>query len=37
MEEGIGRMFRLGLGVREGFLEEAISQLRSSGDKDLAK
>lgn len=37
MEEGIRRMSRLGLGVRKGFLEESICQLRSSGNEDLVK
>lgn len=37
MGENIKRMSSPDLGVREGFLEEAVSQLRSSGDQDLTK
>lgn len=37
MGEDIGRMSILDLGVRGGFLEEAISSLKSSGDQDLTK
>lgn len=35
--EGIGRMYRPDFGVRDGFLEEDISKLRSSYDLDLVK
>lgn len=37
MGEDIKRMSSPDLGVREGFLEEAKSQSRPSGDQDLAK